>query len=146
MLGVQLVVAQAEPGSRSRRKILYENISLLQQRGQDTPALLVLEVQCQGLLAAVRPHKVTAHAIDSSVIAACKVTDSWTLNLDYTRAEVGKLTGGEGGGDGLFQRHDGHTCERLHTCGYFLFCKFWEFVWPAVSPCCPIAGKLRRTG
>ena len=76
-----------------RRKILYENITF--QREDRYPASSrKVQVRLYG-----SSHKVTARAIDSSVIAG-KSTDSWTLNLDYTRRVA--PTGGEGG-DGLFK-------------------------------------------
>lgn len=43
---------------------------------------------------------------------ACKVSDSWSFDLDDARAEIGQLTSAKGCRDGLLQTDDGDAGKR----------------------------------
>ena len=95
---------QPHPGRRAGRQVLDEHVRAVDKSIQDRPARGVLEIQAQGLLAAVEPDEVAGQALDGGVVVPREVAWARPLDLDHPGAQVGQLTGGERRGDRLLHR------------------------------------------
>ena len=110
----QLRSDEAEPLSGPRRQILNKNVRLLQQAMQNQPGVRMLQIQRQGFLGTIEPHKVAGQSSHGRVIAAREVSDLGAFDLYHARAQIGQLPGGEGRGDCLLQGDDRDSRERQH--------------------------------
>ena len=99
--------AEAQPFGGPRREVLDEHIGLTDEVLEDRLALRMLEVEAQTFLAAVGPHEMARHAVDSGVIAAGEVSGSGSFDLDHASAQVGELPGCERCRHGLLAADDG---------------------------------------
>jgi hypothetical protein len=98
--------AEAEPLGPAGGQVLHEHVRPVDEPAQQRPAGVVLEVENDGLLAPVQPHEIGRLAVYGLVVATREVAPVRPFDLDYPRAEVGELPGGEGGGDGLLEGDD----------------------------------------
>ncbi|CAM5654179.1 hypothetical protein SGLAM104S_05681 [Streptomyces glaucescens] len=89
------------------------------------------------ILAAVAPHEVRGQAAGGGVVATREVTAVDPLDLDHPGAEVGELTGGERGRDGLFDGDDGDALQGQGDAR-------WGGSWLAPRSFVSRAGLLRR--
>src|SRR5918997_464209 len=106
VLGPHLVCAEAEAPGRARGEVLDHDVGAGHKAAQDLSSLILLQVQGQRFLGAVEPDEVAGHAPDRFVVTPGEVPDPGALDLYDPRAEVCELTGGEGGGHGLFEGDD----------------------------------------
>src|SRR5215208_7997924 len=111
VLSPQLFCAEAESCGCTRGEILDEDVGPSHEAMQDLFGLVLPQIQGQRLLGAVEPDEVAGHAHDRFVVTPGEVPYAGTLDLYNSRAEIGELAGGEGGGDRLLQGDDGHTFE-----------------------------------
>lgn len=110
---------QAEPRGGPLCEVLHEDVGVRDETAYDVQAARVLQVEGDGLLAAVAPHEVRGETGRRGVVAAREVTAVDPLDLDDPGPEIGELPGGEGGRDGLFDGDDGDALQgqgkRLHA-------------------------------
>src|SRR5207247_1718753 len=84
-----------------------------------------LHVQRHRLFGAIEPDEVAGQAAHRCIVRAGEVANSRTLDFDDTRTEIGEVARRERRSDGLFQRDDGDSFQRLHKSAAILL-KFAE--------------------
>ncbi len=102
---------EPEPRGGALGEVLDEDVGPVQQPVQDLPAARVLQVERDGLLAAVGPDEMRGQSLRGGVVGTREVAAVGPLDLDHPGAEVGELAGGEGGRDGLFDGDDGDAVQ-----------------------------------
>ncbi len=91
MLGHLLRGSQTQPRGGARREVLNEDVRGGDQLVEHAATGGHREVQGDGLLVAVDPDEVTAHAPDLRVVGPSEVTVSDALDLDDAGTHVGQV-------------------------------------------------------
>ena len=108
--GVAKPSRSVAPGARFCRKIS----AFSSKRSQDRLGFRPFQIQRQGFLGSVEPHKVAGLPSHDGIVAAREISDLGALDLDHARAQIRQLPRGERRGDGLLQGHDRDSRERQH--------------------------------
>ncbi len=104
-----------EPLGGARRKVLHEHIRARQEAREHLRALRPLEIERERLLRSIQPDEVAREALDAGVVSAREIAAVGPLDLDDTRAEVGKLPRRKRRSDGLLDRDHGDPFQRQHV-------------------------------
>ena len=106
---------KTEISQGSGLEVLHENIGLSQHAFQQGLIGFLLQVEMNGLLAAIEPDEIRALPLRCIVIMAGKIAVR-SLDFDDARAGIRHPAGAHGACDGLLKRNDQFSLQRQnHT-------------------------------